>query len=339
MARRLTKLIIAALGAHLALSGTAQAAGLSIRTIAAHELRLSTIAHRIAAANARSCATPRMMSGMVLHDLTQYPQPARSTVARAFSLQRGIGVLGVVPGSGAARAGLRVDDEILRFGTQSAESMLAWTQRASSYRRIDDFLASLSQALEEGPQQLLVRRGGQLVALTLAGQQGCGGNVKFVDSSNTNAWSDGRHVVLTSAIVGMTRSDDELAFVIAHEMSHNILGHLDESGHESRALLGKMLAPRGPRGAESQADAAAVVLMKESGYAPEAGVSFLQLASRRMWWAVSLSHPGFASRIRTVQSAIAHDRLNGFANRWRAAAMPQPLDRATPDHAALKVPG
>ena len=339
MARRLMKWIVAAIGATLALSGTAQAADLSIRTIAAHEVRLSTIGYRIAVANAQSCSSPRMMSGLIVHDLTQYPLTARGAVSRAFSLDRGIGVLGVVPGSGAARAGLQVDDEILRFGNRSVETTIAWTQRASSYHRIDDFFASLAQALGDGPQRLLVRRSGQLVALDLAGRQGCGGDVKFVDSSNTNAWSDGRHVVLTSAIVNMTRSDDELAFVIAHEMAHNILGHLDKPGRVSRALLGKLLATHGSRGAESQADAAAVVLMRESGYAPEAGMSFLQSASRRMWWAVSLSHPGFASRIRTVASAIARDRLEVFATRRRASTQPELFERIKLDQAAPKIPG
>lgn len=339
MARWRMKWIVAAIGAQLALGGTAQAAGLSIRTIAAHELRLSTIGYRIAAANAQSCSTPRMMSGLIVHDLTQYPLNARGTVSRAFSLHQGIGVLEVVPGSGAARAGLQTDDEILSLGNRSVESALAWTQRASSYRRIDDFFTSLAQTLGEGPQRLLVRRNGRLVTLDLAGQNGCGGDIKFVDSSTTNAWSDGRHVVLTSAIVNLARSEDELAFVIAHEMAHNILGHSDKPGWDSRALLGKLLATRGSRGAESQADAAAVILMSESGYAPEAGMSFLQAASRRMWWAVSLTHPGFVSRIRTVASAIASDRITRFATRQRAATVHGRHQKVTFDQAVSKFPG
>lgn len=330
MARWRMKWIVAAIGAQFALSGTTQAAGLSVRTIAAHELRLSKIGYRIAAANAQSCRTPQMMSGLIVHDLTQYSLHARGAVSRAFSLQRGVGVLGVVPGSGAARAGLQVDDEILRFGNRSVETALAWTQRAPSYRRVDDFLSALAQALGEGPQRVLVRRSDRLVTLDLTGRQGCGGDIKFVDSSTTNAWSDGRHVVLTSAIVNMARSDDELAFVIAHEMAHNILGHLDKPGRHSRALLGELLATRGSRGAESQADAAAVFLMRNSGYAPEAGMSFLQSASRRIWWAVSLSHPGFASRMRTIASAIANVPLAGPRAATVRAARSSQADQAIP---------
>lgn len=338
MARYRKTWIIAAIGACITLSSTAQAAGLSIRTIAANELRLSAIGYRIATANASSCSAPQMMSGMIVHDLTQYPLSARGAVSRAFSLDRGIGVLGVVPGSGAARAGLKVDDEILRFGDRSVESATAWTQRAASYHRIDDFFLSLSQALGQGPQRLIVRRNGRLVALDLAGRQGCGGDIKFVDSSSVNAWSDGRHVVLSAAIVNMARSDDELAFVIAHEMAHNILGHLDKSGRDSRALLGQLFAAGGPRGAESQADAAAVSLMNKGGYAPEAGISFLQAAGRRMWWAVSLSHPGFGSRMRTVAAAIARDRLHAFPMQRRVAAVPGLIDKVALDHAASARP-
>jgi predicted Zn-dependent protease len=126
----------------------------------------------------------------------------------------------------------------------------------------------------------------------------------------------------------MARSDDELAFVIAHEMAHNILGHLSSSGRDSRALFGLLFASGGPTSAESQADAAAVSLMDKGGYAPEAGMSFLQSAKRRMWWAMSFDHPSFGSRIRTVAQAIARDRLYSAATQRRASAAPQLPNKA-----------
>jgi predicted Zn-dependent protease len=42
-----------------------------------------------------------------------------------------------------------------------------------------------------------------------------------------NAWTDGRTVAITRGMMRFIKSDDELAVVLAHEMAHAYLGHLD----------------------------------------------------------------------------------------------------------------
>jgi S1-C subfamily serine protease len=251
------------------------------------------------------------MSGVVVHDLTQYPRAARPAVSRAFSLGQGLGIVGIIPGSGAERAGLRIDDEIVSIGGRSVEDASVWIQPASSYDRVDRFNALLSASLADGATAIQIRRQSQLLQITLTGQPGCGGILKLVDSSSINAWSDGRHVVLNAGIVRMARNDDEIAFVIAHEMAHNILGHIANSANTSRMLFGRIFGASAPRDAESQADAAGVSLMREGGYEPQGAVQFLETARRKMWWAVSFDHPGFGSRLRTVSMAIANHPI-GF---------------------------
>jgi len=307
-----------------AIGTQASAAPMSIRTLAAEETRLASVGYRISAANSRTCSAPTMMSGLIVHDLTQYPAAARLAVSRAFSLREGVGVVGIVRGSGAERAGLRIDDEIIEIGGRSVEDPAAWTRRTPSYDRVDRFNAMMSASTQAGATVLLVRRQGQLLRLSLSGQPGCGGSVKFVDSSSVNAWSDGRHVVLNAGIVAMARSDDEIAFVIAHEMAHNILGHIGQSATASRMLFGRMFGSSAPQNTESQADAAAVSLMRGGGYAPEGGLNFLQTARRQMWWAISLDHPGFGSRMRTVAFAIASQRPPGFATARAVAVQAAP---------------
>lgn len=322
--------ILVALG-----SGTrANAAPLSIRTLAAGETRLASVGYRISTANSHTCSAPTMMSGLVAHDLTQYPATGRLAVSRAFSLNEGIGVVGIVKGSGADRAGLRIDDEILVVGGRSVEDPAAWTQKTPSYDRMDRFTATLSASAQGGTTELLVRRQGQLLRLMLTTRPGCGGSVKYVDSSNINAWSDGRHVVLNAGIVSLAQSDDELAFVIAHEMAHNILGHIDPSANAPRRLFGRVFGESVPRSTESQADSAAVHLMRRGGYAPQGGLDFLTTARRKMWWALSLGHPGFASRLRTVASAMTSQPPANLAPAQSVAVR----EAATPGAPALAGP-
>jgi peptidase M48-like protein len=284
----------------------AQAAGMSIRTLGASQMHLASIGYRIAAANARSCARPDMLTGMILHDLTQYDPSVRPAVSRAFSLDGGYGVLQLVPGSAAQRAGIQIDDEILAVGGRWVADLSAVQRPGKSSRRVGQFSELLSASLQHGATDLLVRRNGRQLTLRLHGQAGCGGDVTLANSATLNAWSDGRHVVVSSAMAQMARSDDELAFVIAHEMAHNSLGHAGSSAGDARGLFGLLgLGAARIKRMEIDADSYAVALMSAGGYAPEAGISFLQNARRRLWWSVSLDHPGFGRRMQIVGAAIA----------------------------------
>ncbi len=295
-----------AAGSALALSMPASAAGYSVRGMAAQEARLVTIAYRIADASARGqlCRRVDPLTGMILHDLTQYDASSRSAVAQAFSLRTGFGVLEVVRGSVADQADLRADDEIVAINGSRVDDPreFAWAQR-SSYSRMERFTALLQGALRKGPADLLIRRNGQFVSHRLQSRSGCGGDVSLSNSSRVNAWSDGRRVMVTTAMTGLAQSDDEIAFVIAHEMAHNILEHSGDN-QSARKMIGSF-GLGGARRAEIEADAFAVQLMARGGYRPEAGVTFLKNIRRRMWWAISLDHPGFGTRIRIVLAEMA----------------------------------
>jgi hypothetical protein len=301
-----------------AAGSAASATGISLRTLGAEQMRVSAIGYRIAAANARSCARPQMMTGIISHDLAQYAPAARAAVSQAFSLNEGFGVLQIVPGSAAERAGLHIDDEIIAVGDRSVEDSAAFEQARPSYAREARFQGILSNALAQGPTQLLVRRAGKVMRITVEGQPGCGGDVILSNSSDLNAWSDGGRVVVTTAMMHEAANDDELAFVIAHEMAHNILGHAN--GHkESLGLFGLLgFGSSGVKRMEMDADSYAVPLMTSAGYSPRAGISFLETASHHMWWNdLSLDHPSFGRRIKIVTAAIG--RLQRAPGAYRFA--------------------
>ena len=279
----------------------ANANGMSIRAFGAQEGRLATIAYRMAAANAPICTRKQMMSGLVLHDLTQYDPSVRAAVSGAFSLGGGFGVLRVVPGSVADEAGIRVDDEILQINNVDVVFGGALDSAPKSYGRMDQFSALLEAALIDGPTELAIRRQGKLLRVQVRGQPGCGGDLALADYSDLNAWSDGAHVVVTTAMAAMASSDDEIAFVIAHEMAHNILGHSNPGG-SAKGIFGGISQNRRE---ELEADGFAVGLMSHAGYHPEGGIAFLEKVSRRLWWAISFDHPSFGRRIQVVTAAIA----------------------------------
>lgn len=286
------------------LCSAAHADGLSIRQLGAQQLRLTTVGYRLGAANRAACTNPQMLSGMVFHDLTLYQASLRGAVSSAFSLHDGIGVLEIVPGSVAEDAHLQIDDEILAVNGASIEDPAAVRDSAPSYKRMDRFLTSLSAALKSGSTDLLIRRRGELLHVALKGQPGCGGDPFLINSSDLNAWSDGSRVFVSSAMMRMARTDDELAFVVAHEMAHNILGH--STSDDTHGLLGLFgFGAAKIRRQETQADLLAVPLMGASGFNPVAAVQILDSLRHVLWWDVSLDHPGFGERIRLVSAEIA----------------------------------
>ncbi|MEO5774014.1 MAG: M48 family metalloprotease [Sphingomicrobium sp.] len=275
------------------------AGGMSVRTLASEEARLSTIAYRLAVANAGTCSRPEALSGLILHDLTQYDAAKRTAVARAFSLHDGIGVLQLVPGSSAAEAGLMIDDEIEAVNGYTVREGRAVSSGRKSFDRMERFTALLQNALARGQANLQIRRRGQPLTVRLSARLGCGGRLALRESAVQNAWSDGRHVFINSGMAKLAGSEDEIAFVIAHEMAHNILGH---SAVRAQSIYGAPV--RSARTDEIDADQLAVRLMIDAGYRPQAGISFLETASRKCWWQISLDHPSFSARIRAVRSAI-----------------------------------
>lgn len=290
-----------------------------MRTLAAQELRLTTIAYRIGTTNVHACPKRQAISGMVLHDLSRYDQSLRPAIARAFSISGGVGILGVVPGSVAEQAGLRVDDEILMVGPYNVQDPQAYS-RAKSFARMEYFDRLLQAAMTYGATELTIRRQGMQFRVPLKAAHGCGGKLTLTNDSTSNAWADGRNVLVTTGMTAMSKSDDEIAFVIAHEMAHNILGHVGDDG-KRRGIFGFGSVKK----AEIAADDYAVELMSNGGYSPSAGIAFLKHARGRMWWSFSLDHPTFGRRIATVRDAIMRFRARpiGIAN----VARPTPHGR------------
>ncbi len=285
----------------------ASARPISIRALAAEEVRLATIANRISLVNTHACATRGNVTGLVLHDLTRYERELRGAVSQSFSLGGGIGVIGVVPGSAAARAGLSIDDEIVAIGGRSVEIHDA-SARPKSYGRISEFDRQLQSELLLGQATLTIRRAGKAMQVNLPAQPGCGGKLVLSSSSVLNAWADGEHVIVTTGMSALARTDDEIAFVIAHEMAHNILRHT-ASRNAQTFFLGVSRLKNG----EIDADRFAVQLMAGAGYQPAGGISFLKNAKKRLWWSFSLDHPGFGSRIKVVAKAMKDNALAAAA--------------------------
>lgn len=119
-----------------------------------------------------------------------------------------------------------------------------------------------------------------------------------------NAWADGQRVVVTSKMMRAARSDDMLAFVVAHEMAHNILAHAEKLKGINANFIDADAAMR-VRSTEIEADALAIELVAKAGFDPGESEIFLHKVMKQRKMKMPGTHPGVAQRIGVVRSAIS----------------------------------
>jgi len=259
------------------------------------ETRVATVGYRLAAGARARCPVPEVMAGMVLHDIGGYAQSDRPAIAKSPGLGDGFGIRALVPGGAAARAGLRAGDEIVALNgrdlTGFARDAIG---RAGSFDRSERFTDLLAAALAPGPAELRVRRGDGDATVRLAGDPGCAARFAVAVERTPNARADGRYVAVTSGLAARAASDDALAFPIAHEMAHILLGHVAVR----RAGAGAAVL----RAQELAADDLALAIMADAGYAPRAAVPLL--ASLGGVLRIDRAHPPLSLRIARIEAAL-----------------------------------
>ncbi|CAN5616940.1 hypothetical protein BH10PSE14_BH10PSE14_31690 [soil metagenome] len=272
----------------------------------ARERRVARVGYRLASAAAALCDQPEPMTGMVLHDIASYAAADRAAVSRAYQLGRGFGVRLVVPDSAAARAGIRDGDEIVSLNGVDMETFApALIGRDGSPARIERFAAIMRDSLATGPASLTLRRGGATVSVVLAADRGCSARFVVNTGNERNAWSDGTGVAVTGKLVDFLRNDDELAYILAHEMAHNILHHAQLTKGRSSTLASLGIGAGLIKATEIAADRLAVRLMLIAHYDPRGGETFLQRFSKTEVLELAFTHQGTARRIQTLREARA----------------------------------
>ncbi|MEA5597816.1 M48 family metallopeptidase [Rivularia sp. UHCC 0363] len=156
---------------------------------------------------------------------------------------------------------------------------------------------------------------------------------QVVRDDNINAFATtGGYVYINTGLIKAADNEAELASVIAHEMGHIEGDHVIEqmrksaianglataAGVEQNKLvqLGVELAYRRPnsRGAEKEADQLGLKLLTDSGYAPQAMVSFMKKLESKSRGSVPTflsTHPSPSNRVQYLQSWVNAERNKG----------------------------
>jgi hypothetical protein len=278
-------------------------------TLRRDDLRVGLVAYRLALAGSALCPERYPLTGLLYHHLAEYEPADQRLMAARYGLDRGPGVLTVMAGTPAARAGLVAGDVLLAVNGRplpTGASVAAEPKREKWRRLADEAEDELETALRQGPAELRVLRAGREVELRLGSIPACLGRVRLARSTQVNAFATGRAVVMTVAMLDFLRSDDELAVVLGHELAHNIFHHRAMRSEEG-VLRGLGIKPSAVWKREEAADRFGLRLMAAADYDLDAAIPFWRRYLGKYDWFPQIfrSHPSLGARERIAAEEIA----------------------------------
>ena len=225
-------------------------------------------------------------------------------------------VTSVLAGSGAAKAGLRLGDDLVAAGGKPLPTGPGATANSGRLRFPDRCRA------DPAPHHRTRRPPRDLsIPVTRA----CSFPVELGNADNVNAYADGARIMVTRGMIAVTSSDDELAYVLARTMAHNMLEHpkaqrnsatldsvieslLLRANPDLSMLSGSAGIKAMPANLDAAADRLAVFLLARADYDIDGVAAFWKrftAATRRsVANGHTANHPAIAARLTAIELAV-----------------------------------
>lgn len=254
-----------------------QDAAARLEALNAEDARLARVSWRLTLANADLCPATRLRAGWAIHAAAQYGAELRPVAISRYGLDGDLpGILLAPQGSPAAAAGLSPGDVIVAVNGEA----LSPGNRAAreSYDGLQANLERLDGAVARGPARLTVRREGVERVVALQPVRACAYDTQITIDRDPGGHAGKEMIQITTGMAGLAASDDELAFIVAHELAHAVLEHVDAPADPGRpgARNGELTLRRGANpDMEADADRLALYLLARAGYDPATAVAVL----------------------------------------------------------------
>ena len=280
--------------------------------------RLYRVAAPLLIENADLCKNQaRSLLGFTAKNKYSYPGIYADAAEAALGYGEQLQVTGVLAGSGAARVGLRRGDNLVSAnGLTLPTGVNAETAAAGIFGPLVSSRATLAMAIE---------RRGTIQTMTVPVTRACAFRVDLGNSDNINSYADGNRILITRGMINYAQSDDAIAYVMAKDMAHNILGHatlqrnvategsIIDSLASVRPDLSMLIGSGGikpmPPELDAAADRLALYLLARAGYGIDGAARFWQrLASDYPASVLNdyvANHPGTPQRIAAINKAVA----------------------------------
>lgn len=293
------------------------AAADTLTRMAALQDRLYRVAAPLLIDNAQLCTKhARNLLGFTAKNRYAYPGLYNEAAHLAFGMDERLQVTGVLAGSGAAKAGLRLGDALLAAGGKPLPTgPNALSGAGAVFAPIVASQAKLPLSIE---------RDGEPRDLSIPVTRACGYGIELGNGDNVNAYADGSRIMVTRGMLGVARSDDELAYVLARTMAHNMLDHpraqrnqatlasvidnLTRMSPDLAMINGSAGIKAMPSNLDAAADRLAIFLLARADYnidgAPAFWKRFASAYPTSVANGFTANHPSTAARLTAMELAI-----------------------------------
>ncbi|WP_210396352.1 M48 family metallopeptidase [Motiliproteus sediminis] len=283
--------------------------------------RLNRVAWPLQRAAAELCPKPAEASlGIRLGNRYFFSEGLRPSALRMLQAGDVLQVLDVVPDSPAQQQGVMRGDHLIRLEGND----LPVAERATTELR-----PLLDQLQPQQAVKLQLMRDGQSHLVTLTPAALCRYPVVLLHSDSINAYADHRSIQITRGMLGFAGNDWDLAFVIAHELAHNLLSHVPAtfrngaiggvvdlwllaSGVPSPGLMALAGSRAYSQAFEAEADYVALYLMARAGLPLDQDSNYWRrIAAWRQSGITpdtSATHPDTSRRYLLMQQTLAEIR-------------------------------
>lgn len=300
----------------------------ALRTLVAQQERLDRVAAPLLLHNPAICKdNARNILGITAKNKYSYSEELSGATQQALGLNDRLQVVRVLAGSGAARVGVHKGDTLVSVEDQPLP------QGPHAEREAAAIIGPLVTGKTN--VKLAVLRNGTNIALNVPLTQACAFSVELGNSDNVNAYSDGRRIVVTRGMMRFAQSDSDLAYVLAKEMAHNVLGHQAKqhiSGTMSDIIdnlvllhpdMSTMTGMAGVRPytqeLDSAADSLSLYMAARAGYSIDGAPRFWQRLGQQYPASVlngyTAIHPMTSPRLSAIEKAIVEVKTKQAAGK------------------------
>lgn len=300
----------------------------TLRSLTKAQERLYRVTGPILVSNSELCkGNARNLLGFTAKNKYSYSIEIAPAAEALLALDEQLQVMGVLPGSGAARAGVRRGDKLLAVeGAQVPAGLNAERQAAAILRPLMGKRSAV---------KLKLMRDGIETTLTVPLTHACAFGVELGNADHVNAYNDGQRVLLTRGMMNFVQSDTELAYVLARELAHNSLRHARKqniAGTVSAVIanlvriepdLSTMAGSAGikamPAELDMEADKLAVYMLARAGYSIDGTAQFWRRLAAQYPASVANAytaiHPSTTLRLTAIEKAVAEIKIRQASNR------------------------
>ncbi|WP_228893591.1 M48 family metalloprotease [Pseudoduganella aquatica] len=290
----------------------------ALRTMVSLQDRLSRVSAPLLINNADLCKNmARNLLGFTAQNRYSYPGEYSDAANAVLGYGERLQVSSVLAGSGAARAGLRKGDGLVSV---EGKALPGGPDAESQAAEVLGPLVGKQAALN-----MTIARNGGNQTLNVPVTRACAIRVHLGNADNINSYADGQRVLITRGMMNFAQSDEAIAYVLAKDIAHNVLGHagamrntaavgsmidnLVRTKPDLSLLIGSGGLKPVPQEMDTAADSLALYMLARAGYSIERAKPFWQRLATQYPASVmngyTALHPATTVRFAAIDKTVA----------------------------------